>query len=435
MKTHTKSHVEKIHELSLHELSLHKIILIILFLTPVITFAQTEENKLQINGFIDTYHAMRVKSPNDFMSSRTRFRGELQKAFGKSSMFVSLNLNQNSILKELNGFELREAYFDYTDKHWSLRAGRQLVIWGAADGLRITDLVSPLNLTEFLARDYDDIRMPVEALKFKYFRGAMKLEIIYVPVFKGFVLPLHPKNPWALSMPAPSGMRLIMQEEQKPELTFKNSEFGGRLVFNLPGIDFSLAALHTYNKMPVFVRELELPVTPATPGLIIRPEYHRMTFVGGDFSKPLGQFVLRGELAFNIDKSLITNQMPSKLQKHNTLNALLGIDWYAPDEWMLSVQIANDAIMNYKEELEQKEHTTLLTFNVSKNLLNNTLKLSDFVYADLNNSSFFSRFSVDYALTDQIHILAGYDHFEGDKGMFGVFKNNSEVWIKAKYSF
>ncbi len=434
MKTHTKSHnvVKTIHELSLHELSLHELsLLIILFLTPVITFSQTdEENQLQINGFIDTYHAMRVKSPNNFMSSRTRFRGELQKAFGKSSMFVSLNLNQNSILKELNGFELREAYFDYTDKHWSLRAGRQLVIWGAADGMRITDLVSPMDMTEFLARDYDDIRMPVEALKFRYFTGAMKLELVYVPIFKGFILPVNPKNPWAMSMPAPPNMQIKMLPEKKPEQTFKNSEFGGRLTFNLSGIDFSLAALHTFDKMPVFTTSIS-----QAGAIEITPEYHRMTFVGGDFSKPLGQFVVRGELAFNIDKSLITKQMPSKLEKHNTLNALLGIDWYAPDEWMLSVQIANDAVMDYKEELEQEEHTTLLTFNVSKNLLNNTLKLSDFVYADLNNSSFFSRFSVDYALTDQIHILAGYDHFEGDKGMFGVFKNNSEVWIKAKYSF
>ncbi len=405
--------------------------LLILLLSSITVFSQTdEENQLQINGFVDTYHAMRTKSPNDFMSSRTRFRGELQKAFGKSSMFVSFNVNQNSILKELNGFELREAYFDYSAEHWSLRAGRQLIIWGAADGLRITDLVSPMDMTEFLARDYDDIRMPVEALKFRYFTGAMKLELVYVPIFKSFVLPINPKNPWAIPMSVPPNKPFIVQPEQKPELTLKNSEFGGRLTFNLSGIDFSLAALHTYDKMPVFTNSID------TSGImIIKPEYHRMTFVGGDFSKPLGQFVIRGEAAFNINKHLVTKQMPTQLQKHNTINALLGIDWYAPNEWMLSVQVANDAILDYKEVLFQEEHTSLLTFNISKNLLNSTLKLSDFIYTDLNNGGFFNRFSADYSLSDQIHVLMGYDHFEGEKGMFGLFKDNSEVWIKAKYSF
>ncbi len=408
--------------------------IIIALLLPITLFSQgDEENRLQINGFVDTYHAMRVKSPNNFMSSRTRFRGELQKAFGRSSMFVSFNLNQNSILKQQNGFELREAYFDYSTDSWSLRAGRQLVIWGAADGMRITDLVSPLDMTEFLARDYDDIRMPVEALKFQYFRGAMKLELVYVPVFKGFVLPTDTKNPWTVSIPLPQGINMEMLPTKRPALTFKNGEFGGRLTFNLPGIDFSIAGLHTFNKMPVFYKKLEISPQPTPNSTVkIRPEHHRMTFVGGDFSKPLGQFVVRGEVAFNINKMLETKM---ELEKHNTLNALLGVDWYAPKEWMLSMQVANDMIMNYNSELNAKEHSTLMTFSVSKNLLNSTLKLSDFIYTDLNNGGFFNRLSANYSLTDQIHLLVGYDHFYGDKGMFAFFKDNSEVWIKAKYSF
>ncbi len=408
------------------KMKLQKIIILLLF--PIIAFSQTNDNKLQINGFVDTYHAMRTKSPNDFMSSRTRFRGELQKAFGKSSMFVSFNLNQNSILRNLNGFELREAYLDYSAKHWSLRAGRQLIIWGVADGMRITDLVSPMNMTEFLARDYDDIRMPVEAIKFRYFNGAMKLELVYVPIFKGFVLPMDSRNPWAISLAAPSSIPLTVLPEQKPPLTIENSEFGGRLTFNLSGIDFSLVALHTYDKMPVFMTQIQ------TTAIVITPEYHRMTFVGGDFSKPLGQFVIRGEAAFNIDKHLVTEEIPTQLQKHNTVNALLGVDWYAPKEWMFSLQVSNESVLDYNDKLVQDENSGILTFSVSKSLINSTLKLSNFIYTDLNNGGFFNRFSADYSLSDQIHILIGYDHFEGDKGMFGFYKNNSEVWIKAKYS-
>ncbi len=399
--------------------------LLILLLSSISVFSQTDENKLQINGFVDTYHAVRVKSPNDFMSSRTRVRGELQKTFGKSSMFVSFNLNQNSILKEQTGFELREAYFDYSAEHWSLRAGRQLIIWGAADGMRITDLVSPMDLTEFLARDYDDIRMPVEALKFRYFNDFMKAELVYIPIFKGFVLPTDKENPWTTSLFS----KAEKQEEQKPDKTLKNSEIGGRLTFNLPGIDFSLAALYTYNKMPTF------SVYQENNNLLVHKTYHRMTFVGGDFSKPFGQFVARGEAAFNFNKFFETKQFSQEAEKHNALNYLVGLDWFAPNEWFLSVQFSDEVIFNYSEELLKGKTTPLLTFNVSKNLLNSTLKLSNFMYTDLDNSGFFNRFSADYSLTDQIHLFVGYDHFQGDKGNFGVYKNNSEVWVKAKYSF
>ena len=53
----------------------------------------------------------------------------------------------------------------------------------------------------------------------------------------------------------------------------------------------------------------------------------------------------------------------------------------------------------------------------------------------MDKQHWFSRFAADYALSDQIHLLAGFDWFGGDKGIFGTYRNNSEVWIKAKYSF
>ena len=109
-------------------------------------------------GFVDTYHAVRSSSPFDFMSSRTRVRGELERSFGNSKVAVSVNATYNALLKDETGLRLREAFFEHQEEHWGLRLGRQIVIWGAADGVRITDLISPMDMTEFLAQDYDDIR-------------------------------------------------------------------------------------------------------------------------------------------------------------------------------------------------------------------------------------------------------------------------------------
>lgn len=383
------------------------------------------DKQIDFSGFVDTYHAVRTKKTNDFMTSRTRFRGELSKRIEKSTFFVSFNLLQNSLQKDLNGFELREAYFDYNAKSWSLRAGRQLIIWGAADGVRITDKVSPMDMTEFLARDYDDIRMPVEALRLRYFKGEMKLEMVYVPVFKEFVLPFDSNNPWAI--PLSSNMKLL--PDSKPKRTLKNGEIGGRLTFNLSGVDFSFATLYTFNKMPAFYK------FKRNDSICMRPEYKRMTFVGGDISKPIGQFVLRAEAAFNINKVLEVKQLSKNLEKHNTLHYLVGLDWYAPSEWMLTMQFSDETIFNYSNSLVASKHNSLMTLNISKKLFNSSLKVANFLYADLENSSFFNRLSLDYSLSDPIHFFLGYDHFKGDKGMFGIYKNNSEIWAKLKYSF
>ncbi len=411
----------------------HTIILLFALLYAAIsTHAQTDEESIwRIKGFVDTYHAMRTDEPNNLMSSRTRVRGEIGRDFGQSSLFVSLNATYNAILKERTGFELREAYLDHTENHWGLRAGRQLVIWGAADGLRITDLVSPLDMTEFLAQDYDDIRMPVNALRLFVFNDKVRVEAIAVPAFEGYVLPVDASNPWSV-LPTGSPLPVVWNDTgSRPAFHLSNFEYGGRLSVTLPGVDFSLSGLYTWNKMPV------IQYAPSPTEITVSPQYYRMGFVGGDISKPLGQFVLRGEAAYNIDKhfSYKPETMRQPQQGFRSLNWLVGVDWYAPSEWMLSAQFSTENIFGYEDCIMQERNNMLATLNVSKKLFNSTLQLSDFTYFDVSNKGWFSRFAADYALSDQIHLLAGFDWFGGDKGIFGIYKNNSEVWVKAKYSF
>lgn len=407
----------------------------LIFLCVLLAFSGVlqaqESDGWSVKGFVDTYHAVRAQKNSDLMSSRTRVRGEIGRDFGQSSLFVSLNATYNAILKERTGFELREAYLDHTENHWGLRAGRQLVIWGAADGLRITDLVSPLDMTEFLAQDYDDIRMPVNALRLFVFNDKVRVEAIAVPAFEGYVLPVDASNPWSV-LPTGSPLPVVWNDTgSRPAFHLSNFEYGGRLSVTLPGVDFSLSGLYTWNKMPV------IQYAPSPTEITVSPQYYRMGFVGGDISKPLGQFVLRGEAAYNIDKhfSYKPETMRQPQQGFRSLNWLVGVDWYAPSEWMLSAQFSTENIFGYEDCIMQERNNMLATLNVSKKLFNSTLQLSDFTYFDVSNKGWFSRFAADYALSDQIHLLAGFDWFGGDKGIFGIYKNNSEVWVKAKYSF
>ncbi len=53
----------------------------------------------------------------------------------------------------------------------------------------------------------------------------------------------------------------------------------------------------------------------------------------------------------------------------------------------------------------------------------------------VTNGGVFNRLSADYALNDQLHTIVGYDFFHADSGMFAIYKKNSELWVKLKYSF
>ncbi len=394
---------------------------------PIFSFAQDDELQFRFNGFADTYHAVRSQSPYNFMSSRSRLRTEFNITKGKSYMFASLNSVYNSLIKNQTKIELREAFFQYTSNTWDLKVGKQIVIWGVADGLRITDIISPMDYSEFLARDYDDIRIPVNAFQLKYLQPNYNIELIFVPVSEFFILPVEKENPWSIthSFKMPSQVDM----NNTPAKNLKNSEFGGRFSFYLSGIDFSVSALHSWNKIPVF----SYGYSENNDTLQLTAKYDRLNMLGMDISMPVGEFVIRGEFAEYFNELLeISND---KFIKKNTTNLLLGIDWYAGNNWAIMGQYYHRLINGYENRMTSDKTTSYATLSISKKLLRNTLNLGTYSYIDMINKAFFTRFSSDFSLTDQIHLMAGYDWFYGNKGMFSYYKDNSEFWVKAKFSF
>ena len=385
-----------------------------LLLATASTFAQ--DSPFQFNGFVDTYHAVQTEHPHDFTTSRTRLRAELRVDYENAYLFTSLNGVHNSILDDRTGIQLQEAYFNYQNDFVEFKAGRQIVVWGVADGLRVTDLISPVDYTEFMSSDYDDMRMAVDGFRIKYPGERMNAEVVYV----GEDNPWRPDLPENASFDFPNG----------PDAKFKNGDFGTRVSFFLSNLDFSISALHTHNQSPVTVAGYD----PVKDSIVIHGIHEIMTMIGGDMSMPIGEFVLRAEIAEYFGEALgYANSLD--YARKNTFNALGGIDWYAGDNWTFMVQYLHKYIADYSHNLAAEKNSSEMTFRISKELLNNTLKLSLYGVFDIDNLGYYGRVSGDYAVTDQVMISLGYDHFGGKRGQLAGYDKNREVWAKAKYYF
>lgn len=374
-----------------------------------------EESPLQFSGFVDSYHALQREYPHDWISSRTRVRGELKGSYDNASFFVSANAIYNKIVESETGFSLNEAYLDYANDWIEVKVGKQIVVWGVADESRVTDLISPLDYTEFIANDYDDIRMAVNAVDLKVLGDFFNGEFIFVPVASFDKLPTDPANPWHVRIP--EGLNL---ELETPEARIKNCEYGTRLRFFLEYLDFSLTALHTFNKTPVTYVEMDPEKGPVLKGV-----YEPMTVLGGDVSIPVDAFVIRMEAAEYLDEA-VANKDGMGYTHKNTFNGVVGVDWNAPHEWTLMAQYA------YKYN---GDHLSSASFQISKSLLQSTMEVALSGEYDFSESGFFGRFAVQYALNDQITLYGGYDHVFGDEGFFGMYKHNSEFWAKGKFFF
>ncbi len=56
---------------------------------------------------------------------------------------------------------LREAYVDSQVGDWSLRTGKQQVVWGTADGMKLLDMINPTDYSEMAQNQMEDSRIPV----------------------------------------------------------------------------------------------------------------------------------------------------------------------------------------------------------------------------------------------------------------------------------
>jgi len=69
--------------------------------------------------------------------------------------------NQDSNESYTQRDALREAYIDTEYEDWSIRAGKQQVVWGTADGMKLLDMVNPTDYSEMAQNQMEDSRIPV----------------------------------------------------------------------------------------------------------------------------------------------------------------------------------------------------------------------------------------------------------------------------------
>ncbi|PIE84729.1 MAG: hypothetical protein CSA07_01320 [Bacteroidia bacterium] len=390
--------------------------------------AQEQEPSLHLKGNVDSYHAAGVQNDGRWMASHTRVRGDLRaQGYGATARVIA-NLEHNPLYGEDLEMNLREAYLDYTAPQWGVRAGRQIIILGVADGLQVLDQLSPTDMREFLTRDYDDVRQGVNAVRLSYFRQWLTLDLIAAPIFQAGRLPTDPRSPWALR-PDTKGLPLEVVPGERPKPRVKDSELALRARFNLPGVDFSLVAIRGWEKMPV--RQVGL----GPKGVRLQLHHPRLYTFGGSVAVPIGQTVLSAEGAYMPRRSMAGSFGLGPQERDNALG-LLGLSWYAPRQWFVGVQGMYRHIFGYDSKLAMRRGwESRITLNVSKKLLGETLHLGLNAQYDVGDKGLFSRFSAKYQLLDELHLSAGYDLFVADGGMFARYRDNDEVWARLQYFF
>ena len=389
-------------------------------------------SSVDLSGFVRNYTAVLFEGNHDFNMLQNTFDLSITQNSGKVAFKANPYIYQYSDKELVLG--LREAYMDiYFDK-MDLRIGKQQIIWGKADGVFITDIVSPKDLSEFLLPDFSEIRIGVTSLKADYYIGDNTLEFVWIPTFTSTVMP-DENSIWRPKMNFPINPTWDFSKKEVDK-TLENSEVFAKFSAMTSAIDFELMGAYMWDDDPAMHMNATIDPNTHQSSLTITPEHHRLSVAGGSFSTTLGAFVIRGESAYYFGKYFSTDNMmqDSGLIEKDYAHYLLGIDTSLWDV-KLSTQFVQQAILDYDDSIKNDEFDNTMTFLASKTFLRETLRLELFSYIGLNDSDALIRPKIVYNLADGFEITLGSNMFIGDSGKFGQYDDNDMLFGKIKYSF
>ncbi|MDH5546329.1 MAG: DUF1302 domain-containing protein [Gammaproteobacteria bacterium] len=354
--------------------------------------------------------------------------------------------------------ELRELYLDLYIKNLDLRIGKQYVIWGVLEGMRIVDEINPMDFRELILPGLLDYRIPLWTLKADYYGENASLQLLWIPELK-FHQPAVKGSEWELFQVLPS-------TTQPNNFDPMYSEFGVRLSTRINETDLALSYFYTWDDYPATFRIISIDdVTSVETSneLAILPTYTRMTMYGLTATREIGGDILKAEFAYVTGKYFAIEDhyedgflvSDGEVQRDH-IRWGIGYDfslWGAD----FSPSISQWMILDYSPDILSRRFDT--TFNV---FLRKPLQKQSAVFTLLyirliEFQEDYIKPKITFNLTNQFQVMFGLDLFTGNRTQFGRafstidpggltdveqraqflgnFRDNRRVFLEFKYDF
>jgi len=220
-------------------------------------------------------------SASIWLNARPRFSDTASASFELAFDGVQASLTGEEELR----IALREAYVSLRKRGWLLRAGQQILPWGASDVINPTDFLTARDLRFFVV-DNEQSRKGALSLLFAHATPRFEVKLVATPRFVG-------SNVLVPNAALPAGVSLA--EPAAIDADMKDTELAAKLKLSGRGWDVALVAFRGWNHTP------ELELVSATETEIVMRHTHRRIVAGGlDGSASVGKLVFRAEGSYVI---------------------------------------------------------------------------------------------------------------------------------------
>ncbi|BDU51470.1 hypothetical protein [Haliovirga abyssi] len=352
-----------------------------------------EKSNWEISGSLRNTNIVEIEKSGKINLSELKLYSELK----KKDLFISLETLFDN--RKNPSLDLKELYYDYVNDVFSIRIGRQIIEWGVVDGAQIVDIINPVNLVSGYSFEYNDLKVPVNAIKVDILKNSSELNFIIIPV---------------------SPVSNLEIDNQKynvitPSVNLKNIEVGVKYKKYLGTTEISLMAFKGINDFPIYDK-INKKVT-----------FGKEKMLGMDFSKKIGSMVLRGETGYFFEKSFEKvglNGSNGAIEKDYIGYALV-CEFNFGNSLGGSLAFGGDRIFNYNDSISRKKEEPFLISSFSKTIFNDLLTMSMSGYINLSSEVWEITPMVKYSINDNINFETG----------ISIKQENTKLSLKTTYNF
>lgn len=348
----------------------------------------------------------------------------------------------------------RELYVDIAADDWDARIGKQYVVWGVLEGVRVVDELNPQDFRELILPDLLDYRIPLWTAKIDYYSEWGDVQLLWIPELK-FHKPAPEGSEWELLQRVP-GTRTPKSWK------IENSELGIKWDLSLFDTEISLSYFYTWDDFPVIFRTVELGGRDPD----FYPTYTRVSMYGLTWVRQAGVFILKGELAYvkdkffgrlntaDTDKDGFVDTNGAAQKEHVRWG--VGTDFVLMG-WDVSVGAMQWIILDYEDTLIQEKQDTSYNVFLRREFprVSMTFQMLYIYFETLDEV--YIKPKLFFQVTNRFQVAIGLDLFEGEKSDFGSsgaglesgdfditiqqaqfvgnFNDNDRAFLEFKYSY
>jgi hypothetical protein len=339
----------------------------------------------------------------------------------------------------------RQAHIEGKLKKVDLKLGLQQVVWGQADGLRVLDVINPLDYREFILEDFLDSRRPLWMARVDVPVGKGSAQFLWIPYFAPGRLP-GVENEFGLGLSfglgllgsAPGGPDLSqlgvrVEKTARPGYRLSSSQAGARYSRSIGAWDLTANYFYGWEDTPTsFLQGIE--THPST--LVFKPAFVRKEVFGGTAATNFGSVVLRLEAGWNRNKPAAVSDLPvdTGFAKLGQFSSVVGVDWSAKTWLWISSQYFLQFTAAPQSRLVLPRYNHLASVYFRTNFFRDSFRPELFVLTGLNQKQYMLRPRMTKIINDHWSVSVGADFLGGaPSNIFGYFDSRDRAVVELKW--